>query len=227
MKNLHRLAATAVATGVESPASRGPGRRSARPLLAAALCAAFVAGVPATAHAETLTDRDTVGDVITYNDEDAAVTVPDRTLNDVSNTKLRHGPRRVAVRVDYVDLRKKAGGDYQSLGILMDTDEGVRRFVSVNAQRGHWSGESQMYDGKHNEVRCAAVRHSIDYEANAIRVSFPRRCVSNPRWVEFRVWAQSNGDGGYYGDDALRDRPINSQSGHMNRSDRAHREPAS
>ncbi len=213
-------------TRIGSPVSRGLGRRSARPLLAAALCAAFVAGAPATAHAETVSDPDTVGDMVTFNDDDAVVLVPERTLNDVSNTKLRHGARRVAVRVDYVDLKKKAGGEYQSLGILMVTNEKVRRYVSLDAWRGHWSGESQMYNGKYNEVRCA-VRHSIDYEANIMKVSFPRRCASNPRWVKFRVWAQSNGDDGYYGDDALRDRPTNSQAGHMKWSDRVHREPAS
>lgn len=203
----------------------GLGRRSARPLLAAVLCATFVAGASATAHAETVRDPDTVGDMVTFDEDDAVVLAPERTLNDVRNTELRHGARRVAVRVDYVDLKKEAGGEYQGLGILMVTNEGVRRFVSLDAWPGHWSGESQMYNGKYNEVRCA-VRHSIAYEANTMKVSFPRRCASNPRWVEFRVWTQSSGDDGYYADDALRDRPIDSQAGHMRRSDRVHRELA-
>ena len=214
-----------MSTRIGNPSSPARWRRPARPLLAAALCAAVVAGAPAAAHAETVSDPDTVGDMVTFDDQDAVVPVPERRLNDVSSTRLRHGVRRLAVRVDYVDLMKKAGGEYQSLGILIVTDEGVRRFVSLDAWRGHWSGESQMYDGSYDKVRCA-VRHSIDYEADVMKVSFPRRCASNPRWVEFRVWAQSSGDAGYFADDALRDRPIDSQAGHMKRSDRVHREPA-
>lgn len=93
------------------PTSRGLGRRAARPLLAAGLCGALVAGAPATAHAETVSDPDTVEDMVTFDDQDAVVHVPERTLNDVSNTKLRHGARRVAVRVDYVGLDKSAGGE--------------------------------------------------------------------------------------------------------------------
>ena len=209
-------------TRIGHTAARDSGRRPALLLLAAVLCAGFLATTPAAAHAETVSDPDTVGDMITFDDEDAVVLVPERKLNDVSTTRLRHGARRIAVRVDYVDLRKKAGGDYQRLGILMVTDEGVRRDVSLDAWRGHWSGRSQMYNGKHAEVRCA-VRHSIDYDANVVEVSFPRRCASDPRWVVFRVWAQSNGEDGYYADDALRDRPISSQAGHMKRSDRVHR----
>lgn len=92
----------------------------------------------------------------------------------------------------------------------MHTNEGVRRFVSLDAWRGHWAGDSQVYNGKYHEVRCE-VQHSIDYQVNSMEVSFPRRCASNPRWVEFRVWAQSSGDDGYFVDDALRDRPIDSQ----------------
>lgn len=210
-------------TSTRDPASRGRVRRSTPPLLAGVLCAALVAGTPTAAHAKTISDPDTVGDMITFNDQDAVVLVPERTLNDVRNTTLRHGARRVAAQVDYVDLKQKAGGDYQSLGILMLTNEGVRRFVSLDAWRRHWSGDSQMYNGKHHAVRCA-VRHSTDYEANMTKVSFPRRCASNPRWVEFRVWAQSSGDDGYNADDALHDRPIDSQAGHMKRSARLHRE---
>jgi hypothetical protein len=208
---------------IGSPPSRGLGRRSARQLLATALGLALVAGAPATARAETVSDPDAVGDMVTFDDQDAAVQVPERTLNDVSSTKLRHGARRIAVRVDYVDLKRKAGGDYQRLGILMVTDEGLRRYVSLEARRGQWSGESQMHDRKFDPIRCP-VRHSIDYEDNTMKVSFPRRCAGNPSWVEFRVWAESMGDDGYYGDDALRDRPISSQAGHMKRSNRVHRQ---
>jgi hypothetical protein len=192
-----------------------------------ALSAALVAATPAPAQVRTVDDPDTVGDVITFNDDDAAVPAPERTLNDVSNTTLTHGARRVAIKVDYVDLKKRAGGDYQSLFIVMKTNEGVRRYVSVKARRGHWSGDVETYNGQSEEVRCP-VRHSIDYEVNVMRLTLPRRCVNNPRWVTFRVSASAQGDDGYFADDALSDSPIGSQDDQdLGRSDRVYRVAAS
>ena len=54
------------------------------------------------------------------------------------------------------------------------------------------------------------MRHTINYDTNVMRVSFPRRCASNPRWVKFRAVAYAQ-DGGLYADDALSDTPITSQ----------------
>ena len=210
-------------TRIRGCASRST--RSTRALGIAALCAALVAVTPGAAQAQTVTDPDAVGDVITFNEDDADVPVPERTLNDVSATTLTHSARRVAIRLEYVDLSKRAD-DYQGLFIAVVTDEGARRRVSLDAWQGHWSGENQMYGRNYRDVRCA-VRHDIDYEANTMKVSFPRRCASNPRWVKFRAISYAQGDEGYFADDALRNRPIDSQSGNLKSSRRIHREVAS
>ena len=190
--------------------AHGLGRRSMRPLVVAALCAALVAAAPATARAQTVGDPDTVGDMVTFNDDDTAVVAPDRALNDVSSTTLAHRAHRLTIDVDYVDLRRRAGGDYQSLFIVMKTNEGVRRYVSLDAWRRHWSGEAAVLTGRLRPTTCT-VRHSIDYDADVTKVSIPRRCLSNPRWVTFRIAAVAQGDDGYFADDALSDSPIDSQ----------------
>ena len=87
---------------------RGLGPRLARPLVAGALCAALVAATPATASAESVDDADRIGDVMRMALEDSPRPVPERTLNDISNTKLTHRHRGVRIRVDYVDLKRKA-----------------------------------------------------------------------------------------------------------------------
>lgn len=181
--------------------------RFARPVVAAALCAAFVVAAPVPAQAQTLTDPDAVGDMITFNADDADVPVPERTLNDVTRTRLTHGTTRVAIRVDYVDLKK--GGDDQAINIFMVTNE-VRRTLGLVAYPRHWYGGTYMVNGNGREVRCDGVRHRIDYQANFMRVSFPRRCASNPRWVKFQVVASARADG-YYADDALSDSATGSQ----------------
>lgn len=190
----------------------------------AAVAALSVPALAMPAQAQTVADADTVGDMATYDDDDVAVPAPERTLNDVSNVTLSHRARRVAVQVDYTDLRRKAGGEYQSLFIAMVTDEGARRYVSLDAWRRHWSGETWMFTGRGRTVECA-MRHSVDYEANVMSVGFSRRCASDPQWVRFRVVAASQGQGGMFVDDALSDVPIESQDFRdLERSDRVHRE---
>jgi hypothetical protein len=210
-----------MSTPTRAPSSSSLLRRSTRPFVVAALCAAFVAA-PATAQAQSVSDADTVGDMITFNDDDAVVLAPERTLNDVSNTTLAHGARRVAIEVDYVDLKKRAGG-FQSLHIVLRTNEGARRHVALIAEPQLWSGATMMFRGNGASMRCA-VRHAIDYEANVMRVNFPRHCASNPRWVKFRIQVSAQGDDGYFADDALSDTPIDSQdSNDLARSARVHR----
>jgi len=199
--------------------------RSIRPFVVASMCAAFVAAAPATAQAQTVSDADTVGDMITFNQDDAVVLAPERTVNDVSHTSMAHRARRVAIEVDYVDLKKRTG-EFQSLHVFMKTNEGARRDVTLIAEPHLWSGATMMFRGNGASMRCA-VRHVIDYEANVMRVSFPGRCASNPRWVKFRIQASAQGADGYFADDALSDSPIDSQdSNDLAQSVRVYREAA-
>jgi hypothetical protein len=154
------------------------------------------------------------------------VPVPDRTLNDVSNTTLSHGHRRVAITVDYVDLKRRAGGLGQYFQVHMVTNEGVRRHLDLVAVPGRWSGATQMYTRRYASMDCS-VRHTIDYEANVTKLSFPRRCVSKPRWMVFQAHSLVESDEGVFEDDALRDRPITAGDKRLRRSDRVDRGSAS
>jgi hypothetical protein len=211
-------------TRTEDTASLRRGRRLARPLVVAVLCAAVVGVAPATAQAQTLTDPDTAGDMVRFNDRnDTVVPAPTRRLNDVTSTRLTHGTRRVSIRVEYVDLKRR--GDVQGLYIPMVTNEGKRRYLQLVAYPRHWSGETDLVTGNFREVRCGGVRHTINYDTNVMRVSFPRRCASSPRWVKFRAVAYAQADGGLYADDALSDLPITSQDDNdLTWSPRIHRQ---
>ena len=200
---------------------RGLGPRSARLLVAAALCVALVAATPAAANAASVDDADSVGDMV----RNGRTPDPERTLNDISHTKLTHGARRVAIKVDYADLKRKAGGRSQYLGIHMVTNEGAHRHIELEARPRHWSGTLDMYKERWRHMGCA-VRHSIDYQANVLKVRFPRICASNPRWVRFRigveVWNHAD-NATIWVDDGLRDRPTGSALGsRLKRSQRVH-----
>lgn len=204
--------------------SPGLARRSTRPFMVAALCAALLGVAPVTAHAQTFTDRDTVGDVVRFSDSDTdniVVPAPLRRLNDVTRTRLAHGASRVAVRVDYGELRR--GGDVQGLEIHMVTNEGARRYLQLVAYPRHWTGAAKLYTGRWGAVRCNGLRRTIDYGANVMKMSFPRRCASNPRWVKFRAVAYAQAGGGFYADDALSDAPLTSKDDRLTWSGKVRR----
>jgi hypothetical protein len=185
-----------------------------------ALCAAFVATPAATAQAEAVGDPDTGGDMVAITDEGVVTPVPERSLNDVRATRLTYGATRVAIRVSFVDLKKV--GEAQALNVDMYTNERSRR-LQLNAFPFNWSGETQMYTVKWREVDCGGVRHTVDYAADIMKVSLPRRCLGNPRWVNFRVVAFAEDNGSYW-DDALSDVPISTTDGNwLKWSGRVHR----
>lgn len=185
----------------------------ARSLRRGIISLALAAGMTVTSlgptAAQTLTVNDARGDVLRYTmpaDETAepepeAVADPSVTNGDVLRTTIRHSARRIAVRVKFADL-KRAGmfrGDFLSLR----TNEGVRREVSLMAGQGLWRGETDMARPSGRPVKCA-IRHRIDYGTNVVKLSFPRRCASSPRWVQVglgSMWAGTDMET-FYMDDA-------------------------
>ena len=98
--------------------------------------------------------------------------------------------------------------------------------VYLGAGPRFWSGSVQMTDGRESPIR-TELRHSIDYEANVVRVSFPRRAASHPSWVRFQIMTWAEGMGGAYLDDALRDGPMTDEDVSAPAwSNRVYREPA-
>ncbi len=90
------------------------------------------------------------------------------------------------------------------------TNEGITRDVNVYAAPKHWRGEAEMTRPNGKTVPCD-IRHSIDYDLDVVTVSFPRSCVSSPRWVRIGVgstWAEPDVSKFYVDDAQL--------SGHLN-----------
>ena len=197
-------------------------RTSLRPFAAVAaapaLCAALVASTPSAAQAQTVTDADAVGDMLEIITDVTSAPAPDETVADVLSTRLTHGVDRIRIRVEHVDLRRTA---YYGLYVTMLTHEDVHRLVNLEDWPGR-AAEISMTNRREREVTCA-VRHSVDYAAEVVRVSFPRRCASDPRWVRFGAATLSSGtDDGFYVDDALRDESMNDDlvmSGRVYRDD--------
>jgi hypothetical protein len=205
----------------QSPHS--PSRRGSR-LVAPALCAVLVATAPSAAQAQTLADGDTAGDIVTFGSDESFVPVPGRVVNDVTATTITHGATRIGIRVEYAELRRRV--PFHSLYVGMVTDEGARRHLGIDSYAGRSAAEVDLSDGRARHVECA-IRHAIDYDANVVTASFPRRCASSPRWMRFRVGAMTiDNDDNFYLDDALRDRPLNDQDSNYALSGRIYRDTA-
>jgi hypothetical protein len=172
-----------------------------RGMITLAVAAGLTIGAAGPASAETLTVRDARGDVMSFKMSDMGddpEAEPQMTLRpnvangDVLRTVFRHTSDRVAVRVTFAELKR--AGEFRGDFVRVVTNEGVRRNVSIYAGRGMWKGEAEMTRPNDTTVRCA-VRHKIDYDTNVVTVSFPRTCVSNPRWVRLglgSMWVRSD-----------------------------------
>ena len=199
---------------------RGPGPRSGRLLVAAALCALLVAATPATANAERVNDADTVGDMVRYDGD--PVPAPDRTLNDISNTTLTHGGRRVAIRVGYVGLKRRAGGLAQYLLYPYGHQRGDSSPPRPGCQEGtlvRRDPDVQRAICEHRLFWCAAL-HQLWRNLHQGELSSDD-APANPRWMRVQgstVLVES--EEGAFEDDALRDRPITADDKRLKRSER-------
>lgn len=182
-----------------------------RTLSIVAVAAGLAVGTAGTAAAQTLTDVDQRGDVQSFTmDSEEPAPAPTVANGDILRTVFNHAERRVSVRVKYADLRRI--GQFRNDGIKVVTNEGVRREVSVFAGQGMWRGQADMVRPSGRPVDCD-IAHKIDYDRNLVTISFPRSCVSNPRWVRLgmgAVWM--DGSSRAYADDAQIDGRINPEN---------------
>ncbi|HSJ19223.1 MAG TPA: hypothetical protein VK964_01495 [Nocardioidaceae bacterium] len=175
-----------------------------RSLTTLAVAAGLTLAAAGPAVAQSHTHLDARGDVTAYSmqtEEEAPA--PNVKNGDIVRTALHHRQHRIAVRIKFVDLRRVG---FRGDGIRVVTNEGVRREVTTFASPGMWRGEAEMMRPNGNPVDCD-IKLGMDYDKNVVTVSFPRKCVSDPRWVRIGVgsfWAQMEAEKAFM-DDAQRD----------------------
>ncbi|MBA2768797.1 MAG: hypothetical protein H0U35_06650 [Sporichthyaceae bacterium] len=146
--------------------------------------------VPALAGAAELRTDDGVGDVWAevYDDTgtfEGWVKAGTVVNGDVISTKARHASRRIVFTTRYALLVRGAGENRFKTQQQMRFPDGSTAAVVVDTSNG-WTGASYVYDADTgNGIPCAGVRHEIDYDADTVRVSFPRACVDRPRWLRY------------------------------------------
>ncbi|MEI5671857.1 MULTISPECIES: hypothetical protein [unclassified Nocardioides] len=157
-------------------------RRAAVLLSALALLATPVV-TAGSAAAETWTHRDARGDVVDvpYDDDLTKITAnPDDVAADITRLSVRHGTRRVTVTLGLRDLRTGGTG----VGVRLVTPRGdfTLTAFAVDGLRMHFFQETAKSDSD-EEVACRGDRVRLQPRHDRVRVSIPRTCLGEPRWV--------------------------------------------
>ena len=158
--------------------------------------------VPAEAQAGSYVRPDAANDVSSSTDDGPFVRTPSRIEGDIRSSGVGHLPRRVLVAIGFAQLTQTT----ELTGHLfrLRTNRGKVRWVTVVAGPGHWAGRTVMQKPSGRRVKCR-LGTTIDYAADRVRVSIPRRCLSRPRWVSVGIGAVSVEGDVYFADDALTD----------------------
>lgn len=159
----------------------------ARTTTAIAAAALFTL-VPLAAQADNLVHTDAIGDVqaatVDENGDPTSdpVTVPDRTIGDITKVRTEHNATNVRVEMYFRALPK--AGSINDHEFRFVTNE-LERDVSIVAGTGHWAGVATMYKMDGNEYPCKTLRFFIDYPNKRVIVNVPRSCLSYPKFVKF------------------------------------------
>jgi hypothetical protein len=155
-----------------------------------------------TAHSEQLTYADAASDVHLLTDNTATL-YGDMVNADVVSVFVDHRNRRLKAKFTYTDLARTGVGFVSMLAVR--TADSNRFRITVNAGGGRWSGHTTLETWNGKELECESMRHSIDYDANTVKVSMGTDCLEKPRWVKVGLVAASSPDGdAVYVDDAQR-----------------------
>lgn len=157
---------------------------------------------PAVAHADSYVRHDAAKDVVAVDENGNEVKDPTRADGDIVTSGVSHAGRNLWLAMSFSDL----GHDSEFAGYLfaIRTNEHKTRVLTIFATPGH--GWTATLGGRHGRVRCKGMATRVEYTARRVRAVIPRRCLSNPRWVQLSMatlTSKSEEDEAFYADDAL------------------------
>lgn len=135
-----------------------------------------VAGATGVASAESVDGRDRRGDVRRYQEGDKPKAVPNRADGDLVGYQYRYSNHRFKAVLGFRELKRSA--PYRYVGVLLTwTGEVQSEFTELEVE-----GTPRRPRGRATlDGTDCPVRHAIDYRRNRITMSFPTRCIDNPR----------------------------------------------
>jgi len=178
-----------------------PTRRIVLPA-AAALVAALLPGAASPASAQAQRTTDAVGD-LSFEDGPG----PGQRTADVVGLRSQHGEQRVTVTLD-MDAMVDGGKFYAT--VVVRTDAGRYELDYARTRRGDFEVVDVVRGpvDQGRVVRCGGAASEFSPARRSVRVSAPRRCLGDPRWVQTGALVETRPPqrgATVYTDDARRD----------------------
>jgi hypothetical protein len=168
--------------------------------LALVLATSTAVLLPAQAFADSTIHRDATKDMISFNFETGdEAPAPDRADGDIRGISATHAARKVLITVRFVEWTRDP--DIAIPLFRLRTNENQRRDVLVMPGTRTQPSQAIMINGRGNEVRCHMTT-SVQIVANKVTLGVPRKCISQPRWVQVGAGIVSLDDPTVYQDDA-------------------------
>lgn len=155
--------------------------------LATVISTAAVLALGATAApalADSHTTRDARHDVaVLPNDTDLVGQHPDarRREGDVTSLRVTHNQHRVRITMRYRALHRPSAKQGAIHTFHLRTNEHESFDVTMVTSPEVLQGDAAFIGPE--DADCRGLRSRISYRHDSVRVSIPRRCLSNPRWV--------------------------------------------
>ena len=157
----------------------------------AAVCVAVVATLPvisSPALAAHVTVDDTRHDMWRVEEGGTQPAPrPKAAIGDFVRASFKHSDARVRVTAKFVELART--GRRFALWVDVRNEDGKKTIAGVITTRRDRGGRALLMTNRGRDIDCR-VRHSIDYKQDTVRVSFPRRCIDNPRYLQFRAMSE-------------------------------------
>jgi hypothetical protein len=150
-------------------------------LMPAVICLALT---PNAAHAEKLVKRDARGDVLLLDDTQTLTPQPAVKGIDVVKSVVKHTRKKVAVKVKMRDLGRLGATEFAELSAVMETDRKPHSAFVFKGGSGPTGFE--LVRGK-KTIKCRGAKKKFSAAKDVVRMSLPRSCVGNPRWIRVTV----------------------------------------
>jgi hypothetical protein len=104
---------------------------------------------------------------------------------DVTRAVLRHHAHAVTATMWFVDLHRVG---LQDMLVKMRTPDLFRR-ADLWFGPDDRDGRLELRNRDYELMRCAGLRHDVDYGRDRVHVRVPRSCLGDPEQVRVKAWA--------------------------------------